>query len=68
MLTVKLAQTKPEFEEAFTLMANSRERWGLALTQPAGEAPFWLTKQHALPTSNVIVAKRCRIAWWGPFA
>jgi hypothetical protein len=50
---VQLARSKDEFEQAFRLLQKSRRELGF--TQPE-EGEIWVVKQHALPSSNTIVA------------
>lgn len=49
---VQLARTKEEYEQAFRLMQAGRKELGL----DSAEAELWVTKQHALPSTNIIVA------------
>ncbi len=51
-IRVQLAHTREELEAAFTLLQRSRQRLGL----PTPATDLWVTKQHALPTTNTIVA------------
>lgn len=51
-MEVRLAQTKEEFESAYHLIQKSRVLAGLG--QASDE--LWLTKHHALPSTNTIVA------------
>ncbi len=53
-ITIQLARSRSEFEAAFRLLQKSYEAWG---QEPAGdEQKLWLLKQHALPSTNTIVA------------
>jgi hypothetical protein len=53
-ISVQLAQTKEEFIQAFTLLEKANIASG---GKPiAGTDGLWLLKQHALPSSNVVVA------------
>lgn len=54
-LSIALAQTKEEFLEAFALMERGQVARGGKPTP--GTDGLWLLKQHALPTTNVVVAK-----------
>lgn len=49
-LTVRLAQSKDEFEEAYRLLAKSRSHWDPVASD------LWLLKQHALPSTTTFVA------------
>jgi hypothetical protein len=51
-ITIKLAQTRHEFEEAFRLLQRSQRELGLA--KPEGD--LWVLKHHALPSTNTVVA------------
>jgi len=50
---VQLAKSKEEHEQALCLLQKARKIHGLA---PHEAASIWLTKQHALPSSNTIIA------------
>lgn len=52
-LTIQLARTATEFEAAFRLLRQARDRAGFA---GGGQGDLWLLKHHALPSSNTIVA------------
>jgi len=51
-VTIKLAQTRHEFEDAFRLL--QRAQLELGISKPDGD--LWVLKHHALPSSNTIVA------------
>lgn len=51
-ISVQLARTKEEYEQAFRLLKNGRKGLGL----DSGTGDLWVTKQHALPSTNTIVA------------
>jgi hypothetical protein len=51
-ITMKLAQTRQEFEGAFRLLQRSRAQLGWE--KNGGD--LWLLKHHALPSTNTIVA------------
>jgi PilZ domain len=54
-IRVHLAQSRQDFESALELLQVSREQWLAA--KPAVETKgLWLTKHHALPSTNIIVA------------
>jgi hypothetical protein len=52
-VTIQLARTRSEFESAFRLLQRSRETMGLERHE--GDK-LWLLKQHALPSTNTVVA------------
>lgn len=55
-VSIRLAQTRTEFEDAFRLLHRARVEAGL---EKAGTADqLWLLKHHALPSTNTIVAVR----------
>ena len=51
-IRVQLAHTKDEYESAFTLLQKGRKNLGL----PTPPGDLWVTKQHALPSTNTFVA------------
>jgi hypothetical protein len=51
---IQLAESASEFESAFQLLQQTRQRLGLADSRETG--PLWLLKQHALPATNTVVA------------
>jgi hypothetical protein len=51
--TIQLAKTAEEFKSALCLLQESRTRWGL---EKQGADELWLTKHHALPSTNTIIA------------
>lgn len=53
-ITIQLARTRAEFESAFRLLQRSREHW--KWDSEGDPQKLWLLKQHALPTTNTIVA------------
>lgn len=52
-LSIKLAETSEEYEQAFALLYNAR----LHPKQVSKPSPIQPTKWHALPTTRVIIAK-----------
>lgn len=55
-LIIRLAHSREEFEEAFRLLHLARVEHGLE--KPGAPNALWLTKHHALPSTNTIVALR----------
>ncbi len=51
-VTIKLAQTRHEFEHAFRLLQHAHAELGWAPSAP----DLWVLKHHALPSTNTIVA------------
>lgn len=49
-ISIRLAESQNDFLRAFQLLTESRRTWDPHC------AELWLLKQHALPTSNIIVA------------
>lgn len=54
-ITVRLAQSRSEFENALRLLYQSRQQWGYR-NPGSGEQQLWVLKQHAVPGTKVIVA------------
>lgn len=52
-ITIQLAKSAEEFENAFLLLQAARERQGLESAEPG---KLWALKHHALPATNTIVA------------
>lgn len=52
-ISVQLAHTKEQYEEAFRLLQESRRHLGFACDE---KTDLWVVKQHALPSTNTIVA------------
>lgn len=50
---IQLAKTASEFEAALQLLQRARAAGGF---QDPPDEPLWLLKQHALPTTNTVVA------------
>jgi hypothetical protein len=55
-ISVQLANSQNDFEEALILMHGGRNQMGYASPSEQEEG-LWLTKHHALPSTNIIVAK-----------
>ena len=54
-ISVQLARTKEEYEQALALLHGGRRELGFS-QQPEDQEGLWLTKHHALPSTNTIVA------------
>jgi hypothetical protein len=54
-VTVQLARTQNEHESALRLLHGGRKEIGFT-PGPAEPADLWLTKHHALPSTNTVVA------------
>lgn len=54
-VSVQLAHTKEQYEQAFRLLQRSRKQLGFS---SENENDLWVTKHHALPCTNTIVALR----------
>lgn len=52
-IRIRLAQTKQEFEQALSLLNESNRN-----PEPRASGDVWLLKQHALPSTNTIIAER----------
>ncbi len=53
-ISVQLARTKEQYEQAFKLLQTSHQKVGFAHKGMVED--LWLLKQHALPSSNTIIA------------
>src|SRR5688572_5120503 len=51
-VTIRLAHSRQDFESAFLLLQSARAQQGFA----KGDGDLWLTRHHALPSTNTIVA------------
>lgn len=54
-VTIQLARTQNEHEAALRLLDRGRKEIGFTPGPPEAEG-LWLTKQHALPSTNTVVA------------